>query len=136
MMRQSITGLARAFLARSATQPVRVAIQSTSQRTFSSLPSLRPSITPLTSAFRRPNATPFTPSTVDGAIADLVPTSAITEHPALGAMQLRCGPRNTMNRNTRLIQKRRHGFVSRMKTKDGRKIVARRRQKGRTKLGV
>lgn len=97
---------------------------------------MRPSITPLTSAFRRPNAAPFTPSTVDGAVADLVPTSAITEHPALGAMQLRCGPRNTMNRNTRLIQKRRHGFVSRMKTKDGRKIVARRRQKGRTKLGV
>lgn len=32
MMRQSLTGLARAFLARPATQPVRVVIQSTSQR--------------------------------------------------------------------------------------------------------
>ncbi|GKT78099.1 ribosomal protein l34 [Colletotrichum tofieldiae] len=101
---------------------------------FSSLPSLRPSITPLTSAFRRPTATPFTPSTADA--ADVVPTSAITEHPAMGAMQVRCGPRNTMNRNTRLIQKRRHGFISRMKSKDGRKIVARRRAKGRKKLGV
>ncbi|EFQ29726.1 ribosomal protein L34 [Colletotrichum graminicola] len=134
MMRQPITSLARSLLSRAATQPVRVATQVCSQRMFSSLPSLRPSITPLTSAFRRPTATPFTPSTGDA--ADVVPTSAITEHPAMGAMQVRCGPRNTMNRNTRLIQKRRHGFLSRMKSKDGRKIVARRRAKGRKKLGV
>ncbi|TDZ68440.1 50S ribosomal protein L34 [Colletotrichum trifolii] len=133
-MRQSITSLARGFLSRPTIQPVRVA-QTASSRTFSSLPSLRPSITPLTSAFRRPTATPFAPSTANA--ADVVPVSAITEHPALamGASQIRCGPRNTMNRNTRLIQKRRHGFVSRMKTKDGRKIIARRRAKGRTKLG-
>ncbi|KAK1977151.1 ribosomal protein L34 [Colletotrichum cereale] len=134
MMRQPITSLARGFLSRPAIQSVRVAAQVCSQRMFSSLPSLRPSITPLTSAFRRPTATPFTPSTADA--ADVVPTSAITEHPAMGAMQIRCGPRNTMNRNTRLIQKRRHGFISRMKSKDGRKIVARRRAKGRKKLGV
>ncbi|WYZ38558.1 hypothetical protein EsH8_III_000472 [Colletotrichum jinshuiense] len=134
MMRQPITGLARGFLSRPTIQPARLVAQTLSQRTFSSLPSLRPSITPLTSAFRRPTATPFTPSTVDA--ADVVPQSAITQHPAMSAMQLRCGPRNTMNRNTRLIQKRRHGFLSRMKSKDGRKIVARRRAKGRKKLGV
>ncbi|GKT58487.1 ribosomal protein L34 [Colletotrichum tofieldiae] len=134
MMRQPTTSLVRGFLCRPTIEPIRVVTQTLSQRMFSSLPSLRPSITPLTSAFRRPTATPFTPSTADA--ADVVPTSAITEHPAMGAMQVRCGPRNTMNRNTRLIQKRRHGFISRMKSKDGRKIVARRRAKGRKKLGV
>ncbi|KAJ0164444.1 hypothetical protein CTA2_975 [Colletotrichum tanaceti] len=134
MMRQPITSLARGFLSRPTIQPARAVTQAFSQRAFSSLPSLRPSITPLTSAFRRPNATPFTLSMADA--ADVVPTSAITEHPALGAMQIRCGPRNTMNRNTRLIQKRRHGFLSRMNSKDGRKIIARRRAKGRKKLGV
>ncbi|OLN86970.1 50S ribosomal protein L34 [Colletotrichum chlorophyti] len=134
MMRQSVTSLARGFLSRPNTQSARAVTQTLSQRTFSSLPSLRPSITPLTSAFSRPSTTPFTPTATDA--ADVVPQSAITEHPALGAMQIRCGPRNTMNRNTRLIQKRRHGFLSRMKSKDGRKIIARRRAKGRKKLGV
>ncbi|KAF9881092.1 ribosomal protein l34 [Colletotrichum karsti] len=132
MMRQSLTSLARGFLSRPTAQSASVG-QIISQRTFSSLPSLRPSITPLTSAFRRPTATPFTPSTANA--ADVVPSSAVTEHPAMAAMQLCFGPRNTMNRNTRLVQKRRLGFLSRMKTKDGRKIIARRKAKGRRRLG-
>lgn len=35
---------------------------------------------------------------------------------------------------TKLKGKRKHGFRARMETKDGAKIVARRRRKGRTKL--
>ncbi|KAL9942177.1 hypothetical protein D7B24_002933 [Verticillium nonalfalfae] len=137
MIRQSIACVTRRLLAAPAVQ----ASSSISARAFSSFTPIRPTLAARPTVFTRPSTLPFAPSaspataaqTVDGVAADLVPRSAITAHPALS--QIRCGPRNTMNGNTRLIQKRRHGYVSRMKTKDGRKIVRRRRIKGRLRLG-
>ncbi|KAM0328517.1 hypothetical protein ACHAQA_004924 [Verticillium albo-atrum] len=112
-----------------------------SKRAFSSFTPVRPILAARPTVFTRPTTLPFAPSaspaaatqTIDGMAADLVSRTSITAHPALS--QIRCGPRNTMNGNTRLVHKRRHGYVSRMKTKDGRKIVRRRRMKGRLRLG-
>ncbi|KAM0452199.1 hypothetical protein ACHAO4_005408 [Trichoderma viride] len=106
-----------------------------SQRTFSCLSPLRPT---LTSTFRPNNS--FTPSPTAAATAsstetttaDVVPKTALSMHPSLqGAMQLRFGPRNTMNGHTRLVQKRRHGWLKRTRSKTGRRILQRRKLKGR-----
>ncbi|KAM5344827.1 hypothetical protein ACJ41O_010689 [Fusarium nematophilum] len=120
-MFRPITRLARPILAKPLAQ---------SPRTFTTLVPLRPSLAPSTGAIRRtvlPSS--FTPSTA--ASADLVPSGAISAHPAMADMQIRCGPRNTMNGHTRLVQKRRHGFLYRMRSRTGRKILLRRRIKGR-----
>ncbi|KAK8146042.1 hypothetical protein G3M48_003670 [Beauveria asiatica] len=81
--------------------------------------------------------TAFIPLPSTATAVDVVAPSAISAHPALagGASQIRCGPRNTMNGATRLVQKRRHGYLSRKRTRTGRAILKRRRQKGRAKLG-
>lgn len=86
---------------------------------------LRPSLTPLRRAGAGAGLAP-------AAGADVVAAEAVSAHPALGgALQLRFGPRNTMNGHTRLVQKRRHGFLHRMRSKTGRRILQRRRLKGR-----
>ncbi|KAF2034784.1 hypothetical protein EK21DRAFT_55867 [Setomelanomma holmii] len=57
----------------------------------------------------------------------------ISAHPGLGSMQIRCGPRDTYN-PSHLVRKRRHGFLSRIRTKKGRKLLMRRLKKGRWNL--
>ncbi|SZF01557.1 unnamed protein product [Blumeria hordei] len=66
-----------------------------------------------------------------GELLDLQPK--ISTHPALGATQVRSGPRNTFS-PSHFVRKRRHGFLSRVKTQKGRKTLARRRAKKRTTL--
>lgn len=103
-------------------------------RTFTSLrgPS-RPTIFPSYTSMRSHLAllTPSTTSTASEGILDLLPK--ISSHPALGAIQIRCGPRNTFN-PSHFVRKRRHGFLSRIRTRTGRNTLARRRVKKRSTL--
>jgi large subunit ribosomal protein L34 len=107
-------------------------------RTFTSLPSLRPRLGATSSVFRPAKSTPlFTPTTTaetTGILLDLVPRGAVTAHPAALAQQVRFGPRATMARTSRLVRKRRHGFLSRVRTRTGRRTLQHRRGKGRHTL--
>ncbi|KAI1661217.1 hypothetical protein F4813DRAFT_221334 [Daldinia decipiens] len=113
------------------------------RRTFSSLPTLRPTLHASPgSVFRTPNRLPLQPfgpptaaAAAAGATADLVPKTSLTTHPWLsGAAQVRFGPRPTMARTSRLVRKRRHGFLSRVRSHNGRKTLQRRREKKRSTL--
>ncbi|KAI0104860.1 hypothetical protein GGR51DRAFT_521486 [Nemania sp. FL0031] len=124
----------------------------TTTRSFSSLPHLRPSILASNggAVFRPCNSgntllsrlppTTASPVAVTGApegVVDIVPKSSITTHPALaGPQQIRCGPRPTMARTSRLIRKRRHGFLSRIRTRNGQKVLQRRREKKRSVMSM
>lgn len=62
------------------------------------------------------------------AFQSLAQTRTFASSAALGA------PRNTTNRMTHLIRKRRNGFLARLKSKTGRRILNRRKAKGRKNL--
>ncbi|KAF3043055.1 hypothetical protein E8E11_007720 [Didymella keratinophila] len=57
----------------------------------------------------------------------------ISASAAFAGTQIRCGPRDTYN-PSHIVRKRRHGFLSRLRTKKGRKLLMRRLVKGRTNL--
>jgi large subunit ribosomal protein L34 len=65
---------------------------------------------------------------INAVVVDVVPR--ISESPVLRALQIRCGPRDTFNPSHR-VRKRRHGFLSRLKTRKGRATLKRRQLKGR-----
>ncbi|KAI1154310.1 hypothetical protein F4825DRAFT_412166 [Nemania diffusa] len=123
----------------------------TTTRAFSSIPHLRPSILASNGTVFRPcnsgntllsrlppttTLTAGVTGTLEG-VLDIVPRSAITAHPALaGPQQVRCGPRPTMATTSRLVRKRRHGFLSRLRTRNGRKTLQRRREKKRSVMSM
>ncbi|KAI1422198.1 hypothetical protein F5Y12DRAFT_717605 [Xylaria sp. FL1777] len=121
------------------------------KRTFTSLPHLRPSILASNGTVFRPcnsgntllSRLPTTTTSPTGianapeGVVDIVPKSSITAHPALaGPQQIRCAPRGTLARSSRLIRKRRHGFLSRLRTRNGRKTLQRRKDKKRFNLST
>ncbi|CAD6441924.1 4f01a07c-1842-4fe6-85ae-3fd20964f555 [Sclerotinia trifoliorum] len=107
----------------------RVLSQSSSmlvKRTFTSITPLRPTLFP--GAFK-PTSSVIIAS--EAASLDLLPK--ISTHPALSTTQVRCGPRNTFS-PSHFVRKRRHGFLSRIKTRKGRATLQRRKSKRRSTL--
>ncbi|KAF2769299.1 60S ribosomal protein L34 [Teratosphaeria nubilosa] len=80
----------------------------------------------LTSLPTRPKPLFTAPTTLDTPITAL--TSTPVTLPSL--LQARGAKRDTFNPSHR-VRKRRHGFLARLRTRTGRKVIARRRAKGR-----
>ncbi|TGZ85152.1 hypothetical protein EX30DRAFT_314088 [Ascodesmis nigricans] len=102
-------------------------------RTFTFLSPLRPTVlprTPLTNPVTPPSSAPQ--NAIEAATETLMPR--ISESPVLRTLQVRCGPRQNFNAITHIIRKRRHGFLSRIRTRKGRNILKRRQAKKRTNL--
>lgn len=99
-----------------------------SRRTFTHHALTRPAILP-------PHTlAPPSPSTTINPLAtilDLLPK--ISSHPSLASIQVRCGPRATYDPSHR-VRKRRHGFLARLRSRTGRMMLKRRKQKGRGTL--
>ncbi|KAK8136426.1 hypothetical protein PG984_004366 [Apiospora sp. TS-2023a] len=116
-----------------------------SRRTFTSLPSLRPSLPAARQTIFRasqptcapvPSAAAAGPSSSGDSVLDIVPKIAISSSPIFGGVQIRCGPRPTMATTSRLVRKRRHGFLSRIRSRNGRRTLQRRKSKSRHVLSM
>ncbi|KAL2833446.1 ribosomal protein L34-domain-containing protein [Aspergillus cavernicola] len=119
---------------RTATPPItRQAIPTVAPLSLSRTSHLRP-FSLATTTLTRPTLTHQTPSTSSllAAAAAATPTFSQKSRSFSASASL-AGRRSTYNPSRR-VQKRRHGFLSRLRTKNGRKIFTRRREKGRKNL--
>ncbi|KIN03784.1 hypothetical protein OIDMADRAFT_158610 [Oidiodendron maius Zn] len=110
----------------------RPSFKASAQRTFTSLATRRPTIF----HFSINPSLSISPSLVSTDVSaetslDIFPK--ISRHPALSSTQIRCGPRNTFS-PSHFVRKRRHGFLSRIRTRKGRATLERRRAKKRGTL--
>ncbi|KAI5838593.1 60S ribosomal protein-like protein L34 [Morchella snyderi] len=109
--------------------PLKTLFETLPARTFTSLTPLRPSVFPSISSSYL--AVPTNTTSITAATATIAPR--ISSHPALRALQVRNGPRNTFDPSHR-VRKRRVGFLARKRTRGGRAVLKRRQLKGRRSL--
>ncbi|KAH7409091.1 60S ribosomal protein-like protein L34 [Cadophora sp. MPI-SDFR-AT-0126] len=108
-------------------------VQQSVRRTFASLRGpLRPSLSPSPAALRPSlisitSPETFTPSRIPSLLSNLPARRAFSSSPALGA------PRDTFD-PSHFVRKRRHGFLSRIRTRKGRALLKRRKAKRRSTL--
>lgn len=105
-------------------------------RTFIVLSSHRPRI--LSQSLPIPTTSPPFPLPPSSSSIDLIAPAPdllpkISLHPALANIQVRNGPRDTFNPSHR-VRKRRHGFLSRLRSRTGRMTLKRRKLKRRSTL--
>ncbi|KAM0690713.1 hypothetical protein Q7P36_009482 [Cladosporium allicinum] len=103
--------------------------QVAARQTFAPMQATR-SLSILSQLPSRPTATP---STAVRAIAADIPTTAFVQLPTLSLLQVRGAKRDTYDPSHR-VRKRRHGFLSRLRSKNGRNTLKRRRIRGRNTL--
>ncbi|KAK8180245.1 ribosomal protein L34-domain-containing protein [Phyllosticta capitalensis] len=113
----------------SASRPSISAIQQA--RSISILSLRRPQILSASATSSIPLPTPTSAAVAAPETPDVLPK--LSNHPAMLATQIRCGPRDTYNPSN-LKRKRKHGFLSRIRTRKGRALLARRKSKGRTNM--
>lgn len=94
---------------------------SSTPRTFSSL---------ITSSFSRPSTMTSSTSLLRPFSPVATPTQALAQTRSFSASTSLAAKRDTYNPSRR-VQKRRHGFLARLRSRGGRKILMRRRAKGR-----
>ncbi|TVY13256.1 50S ribosomal protein L34 [Lachnellula arida] len=110
-----------------------IPFSTTPNRTFSSLPSLRPTLTSLRRNPTTSTTTPSIPTDPDASATTAILPLSISTHPSMAATQIRCAARNTFS-PSHFVRKRRHGFLARLKSRTGRMILKRRRAKKRSSL--
>ncbi|GAB7334081.1 hypothetical protein MBLNU13_g06161t1 [Cladosporium sp. NU13] len=114
-----------------AASSLRPALPQLARQTLAPIQNARP-LSILSQLPSRPTATP---SLATHAIAADVPTASfqLPSQPGLALLQVRGAKRDTYDPSHR-VRKRRHGFISRLRSKNGRNTLKRRKLRGRNTL--
>ncbi|PYH47442.1 mitochondrial 54S ribosomal protein bL34m [Aspergillus saccharolyticus JOP 1030-1] len=125
-----ISAQAAARASTATTTPIRTLITTTSSSSITS------AFSPLRAQQQRFQSSLLSSTTASSFLPSTSPSSTtalLQQSRSFSASACLLGKRNTYNPSRR-VQKRRHGFLARIRTRGGRKIIQRRRARGRSTL--